>query len=109
MVQADWQRTVVHSQTLRCFREVAAKESGVKVVSVTRLPFPALTRLAARVRMVLDYTTPNGNVRMLMDFVFLGKGRSELTLIVGAPYGDRATADAAEVRLARIMLGRTRA
>ncbi|HEV3485869.1 MAG TPA: hypothetical protein VG106_10705 [Vicinamibacterales bacterium] len=108
MVQVDWQRTVVHPQVIRCLREVTAKQSGVKVASVARVPFPKVAPLTARIRLVLDYTTPNGKVRMLMDAVFLGKGRSELMLMVGAPYGDRAAADAAEARLARLMVGRTR-
>jgi hypothetical protein len=59
--------------------------------------------------LILDYSTASGNVHMLMDTIAMGRGRTELTLIVAVPYSQRAGIDAAELRLARIMVSRTRA
>lgn len=108
MVTADWQRTVQSPGFMACTRGVYMKsdDANVKVVSFTKLAFPKLTRYAARYRVVADYGTSGGSVRVLVDLIFLGQGRSEISLIVSTPYADRAAADGAERRLAQILVRR---
>ena len=108
MVTADWQRSVesasVHGLHPRRVHEVrrSEREGGL----VHKLPFPKLTRYAARYRVVADYGTPGNAVSVLVDLIFLGQGRSEISLIVSTPYADRAAADRAERRLAQILVKR---
>jgi hypothetical protein len=108
MVTADWQRSVESATFMACTRAAYMKsdEANVKVVSFTKLPFPKLTRYAARYRVVADYGTPGNAVSVLVDLIFLGQGRSEISLIVSTPYADRAAADGAERRLAQILVKR---
>lgn len=111
MVAADWQRTIGSAKFMACTRGVYMKsdEANVKIVSFTKLPFPKLTRYAARYRLLADYAASGKSVRVLVDMVFLGQGRSEISLLLSTPYADRAAADAAERRLAQILVSRLRA
>lgn len=109
MVELDWQRTALDPRLVTCLKRASEVEDVATVVSAKRLPFAKLVPQTTRVRLVLEYATANGKLRMLMDMIFIAKGRTELTLMLVAPYAQRATAEAAEVRLARIMLGRARA
>ncbi len=109
MVHLDWQRTVVHPRTLGCLRQALAKELGdpqSKLVSVSKLPFPRLTAQTLAFRTLVDVTSNDSTVRVMVDFVAVGKGRSELALVTTAPYAGRTEVKAAEVRLARMLLGR---
>jgi hypothetical protein len=108
MVTADWKRTVQNTTFMACTRSAYMKsdEANVKVVSFTKLAFPKLTRYTARYRVVADYGASGETVRVLVDLIFLGQGRSEISLIVSTPYADRAAADGAERRLAQILVRR---
>ena len=106
MLQVDWQRNVADPRVVGCFKKVLPAD---EVVSVKRMPFAKLTPFATRFRLLLDYKGADGTTRVLMDMVAVGRGRTEMMLIVALPYSQRAGIDAAEVRLARIMLGRARA
>jgi hypothetical protein len=108
MVSADWQRTVENATFMACTRGVYMKstEANVKVVSFTKLAFPKVTRYTARYRLLADYGAAGETVRVLVDMIFLGQGRSEISLIVSTPYADRAAADGAERRLAQILVKR---
>ncbi len=109
MVQLDWQRTVVHPRTLSCLRRGLAQDltdPQSKLVSVSKLPFPRLTAQTLAFRTLVDVTSNGSTVRVMFDFVAVGKGRSELALMTAAPYAGRTAVKAAEVRLARILLGR---
>jgi hypothetical protein len=48
-------------------------------------------------------------VRLLVDLALVGRGRIEVMLTTTAPYAARGPVKAAEVRLARILVGRIRA
>jgi hypothetical protein len=108
MVTADWKRTVENATFMACTRSVYMKsdEANVRVVSFTKLAFPKLTRYTARYRVVADYGASGETVRVLVDLIFLGQGRSEISLVVSTPYADRAAADGAERRLAQILVRR---
>ena len=108
LVTAEWQRTIQSVTFMACARRAYMKsdEANVKVVSFTKLAFPKLTRYAARYRVVADYGASGNTVRVLVDLIFLGQGRSEISLIVSTPYADRIAADGAERRLAQILVKR---
>ncbi len=108
MVTAEWQRSIHSATFMACARRAYMKsdEANVKVVSFTKLAFPKLTRYSARYRVLADYGTSGNTVRVLVDLIFLGQGRSEISLIVSTPYADRAAADGAERRLAQILVRR---
>ena len=110
MVAADWQRTVGNAAFMACTRKEYSKpEAGVTMISFKQLAFPKLTRYAARYRLLAQVGTPQGAVRVLVDIVLLGQGRSETTLIFSAPYVARAAVDSAELRLAQTLVRRMRA
>lgn len=113
MAQLDWERTVVHPAVVPCYRKtvVAADTPNFHVVSVKRTPFPRIGRAATRLRVIADITSKGSGepVRFVMDEIAFGRGRTGIAMTLWAPYTDRVTADAAEVRLAKILVGRIRA
>jgi hypothetical protein len=106
MVALDWRRTVI-GMPMRCLSQELAKGAGeqLKLVSTRRMPFPKLAPYTARFRVVADYNGDHA-ARMVIDAVAVGRGRTGVTIGLVAPYAQRAEADAAEVRLARIVLAR---
>jgi hypothetical protein len=106
MVALDWRRTVT-GMPMRCVSWEFAQGAGekLKVISVKRMPFPKLAPYTARFRVVVDYDG-NPAARMVIDAVGVGRGRTGVTIGLIAPYAQRAQADAAEVRLARLVLSR---
>jgi hypothetical protein len=107
MVAADWRRTVGNAAYMACSRrEYIESDARFKVVSFKKVAFPKLTRYAARYRLVADYGDPQSSVRVLVDVILLGHGRTEISLMLSTPYADRAVADAAERRLAKILVSR---
>jgi hypothetical protein len=110
MVRLDWQRVVARAGYLECTaRAEFAGDASMKVVSFTRTPLPKLAPLARRYRIVVDYVAEGDTLRLMFDAILLGKGRTELTLGTLAPYAARRTVEAAELRIARMLLARTRA
>lgn len=110
MVKLDWRRVVERSGYLACTaRAEFANDATMKFVSFKRTPFPKLAPLARRYRILVDYVAEGDTVRLMFDVLLLGKGRTELTLGTVAPYAARRTVEAAELRLARMLLARTRA
>jgi hypothetical protein len=83
--------------------------SGQRLVSFRRLPFPRLATYATAYRALVDVGAGRTHVRALADLVLVGRGRTELTLMIAAPAGAGATIAAADVRLARTLLARVRA
>jgi hypothetical protein len=108
MVAADWRRSVGNAGAMACVgRELMkTKEAGVRFVSFKKLAFPKLTQYAARYRTVVDYVKPGSSMRVSIDFVILGQGRTEISLILTARYADRAAADRAERNMALLLISR---
>ncbi len=109
MVRLDWQRTVVPPRAFSCARETMANDSSdpeIKFVSFTRLSFPHVTSQTMAFRALLDVAGKGPTVRMMMDVVFVGTGRSELSLYTTAPFMSQAVVKAAEIRLARTLAAR---
>jgi hypothetical protein len=110
MVRLDWKRSVLDPHVVPCLRQVFAKAlpPNTKVVSVRRVSFPVLATYSRAYRLVADITTGTTKVRMFSDIVLVGRGRTEVTLTVTAPYVGVQSVQAAEVRLASLMLARVR-
>ena len=108
MLALDWKRTVVHPAAPRCLaRHASGGDGSTRLISYKRISVPALAPYSARFRLIVDSTVTGGEkVRMFMDTVTFGRGRTALALAVIAPYAERADAQAAEIRLAKIMLAR---
>lgn len=109
MVEADWQRTVGSATYMACVRREAAKSPVWKLVSFAKLPFPKVAPLAVRYRMVVDYRTAASPVRAVLDVIFIGRGRTEISLLVSAQYAERADVDAAGRRFAQLLVSRAKA
>lgn len=107
MIALDWQRTVVDPRMPKCLAQDFAADAGqrVRVVSMKRMPFAKIAPYAARFRLLLEYTEGE-TVRVFIDFVLVGRGRTAISLGFMAPYAARAEVEAAELRLARLMLAR---
>ena len=110
MVQLDWQRTVLSPHLLPCLRETLAKAGGASaaVVSVARLAFPQVAPYTRAFRTVVEVTSGTQKVRVLIDVVLIGRGRTEVTLTTTAPLAAEAVVRPAELRLARLLASRLR-
>lgn len=109
MVAADWKRTVGSAPYMACVRREVMKTPDARVVSFARMPFPKLAPLAVRYRMVTDYGTAASPVLVVADVIFLGRGRTEISLLVTAQHAERADVDLAGRRLAQLLVSRARA
>jgi hypothetical protein len=111
MVARDWQRTVVAPRAVGCLRHILRQglTSRERLVSFRRVAFPHLARYTRLFRAVIEVRAQGQKVRVLADFVLVGRGRTELTLTVTAPAAVRASVSRLEVMLARAMLSRARA
>ena len=92
---------------VRCLREELGREfakQGARVVSLRRVPFPALAQRSAAYRLTLTATSRGQTINGYVDFVVLMHGRAVAGLVLGSALvqPDRP----AEVRLARTLAGR---
>jgi hypothetical protein len=106
MVKADWQRTVANPAFWACGKRELATLEGGKLVSLKKMSFPKLAPYSARYRLVYDFGKAGSPTLVLMDMILVGQGRSEISLILSAPYSQRAAADGAGRRMAALLLGR---
>jgi hypothetical protein len=113
MVKLDWQRTVIAAGLLPCLRSVLAKSSSAatKIVSVRRMAFPHVSQYTAAIRVLLDVKAGSSTVplRAFVDIVFVGHGRTEISLTTTALMINDKVTRAAEARLALIMAARAAA
>ena len=109
MVKLDWQRSVTRPGYLTCLVRKQFAEAGTKIISLKQIPFPNLTPLTRRYRLLVDYTTQARSVRVMFDLILIGKGRTELTLTAVAPYAARAAVEATQLRIARKLVARATA
>jgi hypothetical protein len=111
MVTLDWQRTVLAPQLLPCLRSGLGKSVGTsaRVVSVRRIAFPHVATYANAIRVLVDVPTTSAKVRVFVDVVVVGRGRTEITLTTTAPLLLDASVRPAEIRLAKILVARVRA
>jgi hypothetical protein len=110
MVKLDWQRSVLAPGLLPCLRSVLAKSSGptAKIVSVGRIAFPHVSQYTSAIRVLLDVKNASSTapVRVFVDVVLVGHGRTEISLTTTALMINDQVTRAAEARLALIMAAR---
>jgi hypothetical protein len=111
MVRVDWRRTVLDRRVPACLRYRMiqdARSSKFKFVSLAPLPFPRITRFTRAYRVVYDDTTRAKKVRIFLDLVSFGRGRTEILMTTTGPLlGADAVLDA-EIGLGRILVARAR-
>lgn len=108
MVRTDWQRTVANPAFWACGRREMASLEGGKLVSLEKMAFPRLAQYSARYRLVYDFGKAGSPTLVLMDLIMVGQGRSEITLMLSAPYNQRAATDGAGRRMATLLLSRVK-
>ncbi len=110
MVRLDWQRTVLAPEMLPCLRSGLARNLGAsaRLVSFAQVAFPQLAPYTRAYRALADVTVATGTVRVLIDVVLVGRGRTEITLSATAPLAAEPVVHAAELRLARLLASRIR-
>jgi len=110
MVDRDWRRSIVPA-AVPCLRRTLTKGLGTqaKVLSFRRIPFPQVTPHTAAFRGIVAVSALGQTVRVLLDIVLVGKGRTEISLDATAPAAAARAVSAAERRLARTLAARARA
>lgn len=108
MVAADW-HSVIRPGVVACIREQFQKGlgSGSKLLSARQVRYPKLGTFTTDFRVTFSLSRNGTTARAFVDVLLVGKGRTELTLATTAPGGSEAAVQAAEVRLARLMVART--
>ena len=104
MVKLDQLRQPPTSVRLACARKVFADAPApVRLVSVTKLPFPRIGASTSAARVVYDYTAKGETTRLIRDYVDISNGRVEASLTVQTAYSVRDAARTLEISLARLM------
>jgi hypothetical protein len=109
MVRDDWSRTI-RPQLVACLTSVHRKGvvSGEKLVSVRKVAFPRIAPLVAAYRVSSRVTQQGQTIPLALDLVFIGKGRSEVSLQFFYPQQAQAALVPAERRIAALVAGRVR-
>jgi hypothetical protein len=110
MVDRDWRRSIVPA-AVPCLRRTLTKGLGTqaKVLSFGRIPFPQVGTHSAAFRGIVVVSALGQTVRVLLDIVLVGKGRTEISLDATAPAAGVRAVSSAERRLARKLAARARA
>jgi hypothetical protein len=112
MVRLDWQRTVLDPRVTPCVRyrmQQDARGSTYTFLSLKPLSFPRVAPFTHAWRVLYDDKASGKKVRIFLDLVGIGVGRTEILMSVSGPLvGADAVVDA-EVRLARILVARAKA
>ena len=102
----------VQPKLFACLRYDLAKSvggTGVTFLKPSRLSFPKLGDRTAAFRLPIAVKSGRGTVTVDSDYVFVGKGRTQLYLNVIAPSIQEGQLPAFEARVARLLVGRVRA
>jgi len=110
MVDRDWRRSIVPA-AVPCLRRTLTKGLGTqaKVLSFGRIPFPKVGTHSAAFRGIVAVSALGQTVRVLLDIVLVGKGRTEISLDATAPAATARAVSSTERRLARTLAARARA
>jgi hypothetical protein len=110
MLQLDWQRSNAPGEIdcARTFFDTSSSASQ-RFVSLRRMAFPRVAPYTTAFRLIIDVTGASREIiRMATDVIFVGKGRTEITLLTTAPLEAMASVRPVEVALATRMLARVR-
>jgi hypothetical protein len=108
MVAADWRRTVLASAAIPCMRSHLLKElgAGVTFVSFRRVLFPPVATNAQAFVLLVDVKTASGKVRVAIEVVLVGRGRTELTIVSTAQNVVQKVVAQADAQLASALVAR---
>jgi len=108
MVALDWQRKIGQPQFVGCLRELAkkSKTAGWHFISLARLPFPKVGTRTVAYRALYDVDSVKE--RLMMDVVFYGHGRTELTLTTVAPVSAATPLQTIQIEVAQVLNSRIR-
>jgi hypothetical protein len=81
---------------------------GQKLVSVRKVPFPRVAPLVAAYRVSSTFKQQGQTFPLALDLVFIGKGRSEVSLTFFYPQQAQAAVVPAEKQIAALVAGRIR-
>jgi hypothetical protein len=112
MLEKDWKRTVLAPQVPGCLRErmtTQIRKSKRTFVAFGRVTFPRVTARTTAYRVIYDDGAGKATVRRFTDLVFIGTARTEIFVGTTAPLSEASFVFPAEIRLARRLVGRTRA
>lgn len=111
MVRLDWRRTVLAPQVVPCLRATLAKEMGATahLDSFGPIPFPKLAPFARAFRAIVTVTSSGTKLRVMVDVVVAGRGRTEINLTTIAPLASKVQVAPAEQRIVRLLVARIRA
>jgi hypothetical protein len=87
MVALDWQRAVLAPGLPSCLKSYLTRTvpAGSKLVSMKKIAFPHIAPYTAAYRILLDISASGKTIRVFVDAVFLGRGRTEITMTTFAP------------------------
>ena len=110
MVQLDWQRVMLSPKLLPCLRKTVPQGIGArgKLVAARELAVPQLATYAKAFEIVVDVKSGSQTVRIMIDMLFVARGRTEITLTTAAAFAARSVVQPAEIRLARALVARAR-
>jgi hypothetical protein len=110
MARLDWKRSIGAPHYADCSRAKLRKLMTGKqtFISLRRLAIPQLGTVSAAYRTVADVKTKIGKVRMAIDVLIFGRGRTEMALITTMPLASVPTLAPNELVLARTLVGRIR-
>jgi len=108
MVALDWRRAVLAPGLLPCLRRslVSSLGSQAKLISFKRIAFPRLATYSRAYRAAINASASGQSERLFTDVIFVGRGRSEVTLTIDGL--TKTAISAADGRLARLVLKRFR-
>jgi hypothetical protein len=99
---------VLAPQVTPCLRRNLEHQltSSERLVAVRRIAFPAIAAYTRAYRATVDVKSAAGTARVLVDLVLLGRANVEITLTTTAPMAAEPAVRGAELRLARVLVGR---
>jgi hypothetical protein len=108
MVKLDWQRSVGQAALLPCLRKQVMRSlrNNETFVSFKRIGFPKVGDESAAYRGVVRVKSGKVDVSWMIDFMLLGVGRTEITLIASAPFSAAGAVSKAEQRLEQVLVAR---
>jgi hypothetical protein len=109
MVAADWRRTVLAPGAIPCMQSHLVKElgAGVTFVSFRRVLFPPVATNAQAFVLLSDVKTATKKVRVAIEVVLIGHGRTELTIVSTVQNALQKVVALADVQLARALVARS--
>jgi hypothetical protein len=113
MVKLDWQRTVADPHAISCLSSQLEKSlagsTSAKFVSFRRISFPHVGTYSRAYAATIDVTSNGTTIPVVVEDVLIGSKRTELTIGSTTAKTAQPAVATADIRLARILVGRAKA